>query len=65
MKIRLHIRYHSIYFESPNRKVNMRTILIADENADVRESISLMFSECADYRIVTASSGADAMQRIS
>ncbi|MGE5445555.1 MAG: response regulator [Ignavibacteriales bacterium] len=39
----------------------MRTILIADENADVRKSISLMFSECVDYRIATTSSGADAI----
>jgi DNA-binding response OmpR family regulator len=39
----------------------MRTILVADENADIRESISLMFSDCMGYRVATASSGADAI----
>lgn len=39
----------------------MRTILIVDENADVRESLRLMFSGCADYRVATASNGMDAI----
>ncbi|MER3445837.1 MAG: hypothetical protein C4291_02915 [Candidatus Dadabacteria bacterium] len=39
----------------------MITVLIADENDNIRESISLRLSNCTGYRVVTASNGADAI----
>jgi Response regulator containing a CheY-like receiver domain and a GGDEF domain len=39
----------------------MKTIIIADENSTVRNLVRLMFTECMGYRVVAASSGADAV----
>ncbi len=39
----------------------MRTVLIVDENTDIRKSISLGFSNRVEYRVVTASSRVDAI----